>query len=58
MNKVRLGIVGTGGIGNFHLAYIHDVPRLELTALCDVREAVVKAAAAKSIPATRRCCRL
>ena len=47
MDKVRFGIIGTGGIGHHHLGYIHDLKRAELTAVCDIREDVVNAVAAK-----------
>ena len=47
MDKVRLGLIGTGGIGHHHLGYIHELKRAELTAVCDIREDVVKEVAAK-----------
>jgi predicted dehydrogenase len=47
MDKVRIGIIGTGGIGHHHLGYIRELKRVELTAVCDIREEVVKAVAAK-----------
>jgi len=38
MEKVRLGIVGKGGIGSLHYRNIMDgkTPRIELTAVCDI----------------------
>ncbi len=38
MKKVRIGIVGIGGMGGSHARYIQagDVPRCELTAVCDI----------------------
>ncbi len=38
MKKVRLGIIGIGGMGGSHARYIQagDVPRCELTAVCDI----------------------
>ena len=37
MERVRLGIIGLGGMGAVHRRYIADgmVPRLEVTAVCD-----------------------
>ena len=39
MDKVRIGIVGTGGMGSHHARYLvkGDVPGAELVAVCDVR---------------------
>ncbi len=38
MKKVRLGIIGIGGMGGNHARYIQagDVPRCDLTAVCDI----------------------
>lgn len=38
MDKVRIGIVGVGGMGSHHARYIQagEVNRLELTAVCDI----------------------
>ncbi|MBI5832826.1 MAG: Gfo/Idh/MocA family oxidoreductase [Armatimonadetes bacterium] len=38
MDKVRIGIVGLGGMGSGHASYLTrgDVPNAELTAVCDV----------------------
>ncbi len=38
MKKVRIGIIGIGGMGGSHAQYIQagDVPRCELTAVCDI----------------------
>ena len=47
MQKVRIGLVGTGGIGQIHLGYLQDVARAEVTAVCDNRKVVVKAVARK-----------
>ncbi len=47
MDKVRFGLIGTGGIGHHHLGYIHDLKRAELTCVCDIREDVAKQVAAK-----------
>ena len=37
-DKVRIGIIGIGGIGTYHASYIQggEVQRCELTAVCDV----------------------
>ena len=36
MDKIRLGIIGTGGIGSGHAAIIQTLPAAELTAVCDI----------------------
>lgn len=40
MDKVRLGIIGVGGMGSHHARYLMagDVKRVELTAVCDIDE--------------------
>ena len=35
VNKVRIGIIGTGNIGHLHCSYMHELEEAELTALCD-----------------------
>lgn len=37
MDKVRIGIIGLGGMGSYHAAYMNKVQNAELTALCDKR---------------------
>lgn len=46
MEKVRLGIIGVGGMGSYHLlsALIFN-PRVEIVAICDILEDRAKAAA-------------
>lgn len=46
MNKVRLGIIGFGNIGTSHAKNVTDnkVPKVELTAICDIASARIKAA--------------
>lgn len=38
MDKVRLGIIGVGGMGSFHADYVKDgkIDRCELAAVCDI----------------------
>lgn len=36
MKKLRLGIVGTGGMGSHHIRSYHDIPEIELVAACDI----------------------
>ena len=36
MGKIRLGIIGTGGIGSGHAAIIKTLSNAELTAVCDI----------------------
>lgn len=34
--SIRLGLVGVGSMGNFHLSNLKHVPALQLTAVCDI----------------------
>ncbi|NCO34013.1 MAG: Gfo/Idh/MocA family oxidoreductase [Armatimonadetes bacterium] len=43
--KVRVGIVGTGGIARSHIKSLQAVDGVEIVAACDVNETVLKAAA-------------
>ena len=46
MKKVRLGLIGVGGIGNLHLGNLPKLKNVELTAVCDlVKEKADRAAA-------------
>jgi len=46
MDKVKIGVVGIGNIGNTHLEYLKDVPQAEIAAVCDInKERADKAAA-------------
>ena len=45
MNKVRFGVIGTGGVGHIHIGYLKDLPRAELTCVCDNRAPVVETVA-------------
>ncbi|MGB9595253.1 MAG: Gfo/Idh/MocA family protein, partial [Candidatus Poribacteria bacterium] len=47
MDKVRFGIVGTGGMGSGHINTIQKVEEAQLTAVCDVDESAVKGHAEK-----------
>lgn len=40
MDKVRMGVIGVGGMGSHHARYLHagDAKRAELTAVCDIDE--------------------
>ncbi|MGO0062346.1 Gfo/Idh/MocA family protein [Brevibacillus fluminis] len=40
-NRVRVGMVGTGGIGRVHLANLTKIDQAQLVAVCDVNEASV-----------------
>lgn len=42
MDKVRLGVVGTGGMGQGHLGYFKNLKEAELTAICDIDPDVLK----------------
>lgn len=43
MDKVRFGIVGTGGMGSGHASTMQNIEECELVAVCDVDPDVVKA---------------
>ena len=49
MNKVKIGIIGTGGISNKHIAELLKCENAQIVALCDVDEKALadKAKAAK-----------
>jgi predicted dehydrogenase len=47
MDKVRFGIVGTGGMGSGHVSTIQNVEEAQLMAVCDVDENAVKPHAEK-----------
>src|SRR3989339_1924017 len=36
MTKVRLGIIGMGGMGTEHFKFLQNIEHIEITALCDV----------------------
>lgn len=42
MDQVRLGVIGTGGMGQYHLEHLHLVPRAKLTAVCDIDAEILK----------------
>src|SRR5262245_61984254 len=46
--QVRLGLIGLGGMGSFHLSYLTQMPEVKLTAVADTDAAKLEAAAAKS----------
>ena len=48
MQKVRLGIVGVGGVGAARVDEALQTPEAEVVALCDVNETNLKTAAAKA----------
>lgn len=45
--RVRFGVIGTGGMGTGHCNYLPDLPETTLTAICDNNPAVCKATAEK-----------
>ncbi len=42
MDKVRIGVIGTGGMGSGHCASMDQIDEAELTAVCDIEPEVVK----------------
>lgn len=47
MEKLRVGVIGTGGISNYHIKSYQLDKRVELVALCDINEERVKNMSAK-----------
>ncbi len=47
MNKVRMGLIGAGGIGNLHMSYFEKVEGLEFTAVADIDPDAMQAAVEK-----------
>jgi len=41
-DKVKIGIVGLGNMGSVHVRHVLNLPNTELTAVCDIDEAMVK----------------
>lgn len=48
MNKVRIGVIGTGGMGSGHIRSMKTVEEVELAAVCDMDAAVVERVAAET----------
>lgn len=48
MAKIRFGIIGTGGMGNFHIGYLTKMGTAKLTAVCDIIESRAAGAASES----------
>src|SRR4051812_42300852 len=47
MDSVRFGVIGLGGMGNFHLSYLNGIEGAKVAAVCDLDSKKVEAAAAK-----------
>ena len=47
MEKVRIGVVGAGGIANMHLNAYKNVKEVQIVALCDINESVLNKTADK-----------
>ena len=55
MKKVRVGIVGVGGMGQGHAGYINSLDECELTAVCDVNEQTLKmVSGTRGVPGFRK----
>ena len=42
MEKVRMGVIGLGGMGQVHMNKIKEIPEAELTAISDVDSEITK----------------
>ncbi len=42
MKKVRMGVIGLGGMGQAHVNSIKEIPEAELTAVCDVDSEITR----------------
>ena len=42
MEKVRIGVIGLGGMGQAHINKIKEIPEAELTAVSDVDSEITK----------------
>lgn len=42
MSKVRVGVIGTGGMAQSHIKMLHAHPNAEVTALCDIKPAALE----------------
>ena len=47
MEKVRLGVIGCGVIGQYHLAAARQAPQVDIMAVADLREEVARTTAEK-----------
>jgi len=45
--KIKVGLIGAGGISNMHIGGYQESPRAEVVAICDVKPAAAEAQAAK-----------
>lgn len=52
MAKLRVGLFGCGGIGNFHLSHLEEMEDIQVTAVCDILEDRAKAASVRMGGAT------
>jgi len=48
MDKVRLGLIGTGGMGIAHIHLIKDIEEAELTAVCDIDQEICEGVSAEN----------
>lgn len=45
--RIRVGIIGLGGRGTYHVRYYGEIPECEITALCDVNQSARERAQAR-----------
>lgn len=45
MKTVKVGLIGSGGIGNYHIQYLKKLQDVEVIATCDMNESVARATA-------------
>ena len=47
IDKVRIGVIGTGGMGSGHCARMHEIEEAQLTCVCDIEPEVARAVGEK-----------
>lgn len=47
IDKVRIGVIGTGGMGTGHCTWMHEIAEAQLTCVCDVDPKVTEETSAK-----------
>ena len=48
MDKVRIGVIGAGGMGSAHIGFLKDIEEVKLAAVCDVDQEVCETTAVEN----------